>query len=171
MVGRSNLSIASRNHLVAAATCLAAISSAAPLHATPSSLFVGTVQWQGSFAPLNLNTRGNDFDVKMKTRDDFDLFVVRNAIGIGGTSGWHTHPGPSLVTVTLGEITLYDAALCTPRHLGVGETFIDEGGDHVHLIRNESGAPAEASAVQIMPRGAARRVDAARPNNCAADTQ
>ncbi|MCW3798066.1 hypothetical protein OMW55_09650 [Sphingomonas sp. BN140010] len=32
-----------------------------------------------------------------------------------------------------GEITLYDASLCTPKRLTAGQTFVDEGGDHVHL--------------------------------------
>ena len=60
----------------------------------------------------------------------------------------------------------HDAALCTPTRLGVGQTFVDEGGGHLHLVRNETAVPAVVSVVQIMPRGLTRRIDAPRPNNC-----
>jgi hypothetical protein len=36
----------------------------------------------------------------------------------------------------------------------------------VHLLRNESGAPAETIAVQLLPNGAARKTDAPDPGNC-----
>jgi len=66
--------------------------------------------------------------------------VTRNAIAIGGQSGWHTHPGPSLITVTVGAIVAYDSDTCAPRQYGTGDTFVDPGDGHVHLLRNESGA-------------------------------
>jgi quercetin dioxygenase-like cupin family protein len=133
--------------------------------ATPAAGFVGTVQWHGPFGDLDIKTKSDTFDLKLKTKGDSDLYVTRNAIAADGTSGWHTHPGPSLVTVTLGEITVYDAAVCAPTRYGLGETFVDDG-DHVHLIRNESGTAAETAAVQLIPRGATRRIDAEQPNNC-----
>jgi quercetin dioxygenase-like cupin family protein len=109
--------------------------------------------------------------LKLKLKGDTDLVVTKIAIGAGGTSGWHTHPGSSLVKVTAGTVTLYDADPCTGRQLGVGGTFVDEGGGHLHLVRNETGVAAEVSVVQIMPAGLPRRIDAPRPNNCAADVQ
>jgi quercetin dioxygenase-like cupin family protein len=150
---------------VAALACLAAF--ATPAQATTQSGFAGTVQWHGPFGDLDVMTKSATFDLKLKTKGDSDLYVIRNAIAVGGTSGWHTHPGPSLVTVTLGEITVYDAAVCAPTRYAAGDTFVDDG-DHVHLIRNESGAVAETGAVQLIPRGATRRIDAPQPNNCPA---
>ena len=138
---------------------------AAPVHATTQSGFVGTVQWHGPFGDLDIKTKSDTFDLKLKTKGDSELYVIRNAIAVGGTSGWHRHPGPSLVTVTLGQVTVYDDALCTPTTFHAGDTFVDDG-DHVHLIRNDSAAVAETSAVQLIPRGAMRRIDAPQPNNC-----
>lgn len=143
----------------------------APAHATPSSGFVGTVQWQGTFDPMNTKTKTDGFDLRLHTKDDMNLLVSRIAIAPGGTSGWHTHPGMSLVTVLSGEIVLYDDALCRGRRLTVGQTFVDQGGDHVHLVRNETGAAAEVGAVQLMEAGVPTRIDAPRPNNCAANVQ
>ena len=142
-----------------------------PAHATPSSGFVGTVQWQGVFDPLNAKVKTDGIDLRIHSKDRMNLVVTRIAIAPSGTSGWHTHPGLSLVTVLSGEITLYDAALCAPRRLVAGQTFVDEGGDHIHLVRNETTSPAEVGAVQLVQPGVPGRVDAPRPNNCAAAVQ
>jgi hypothetical protein len=39
-------------------------------------------------------------------------------------------------------------------------TFVDEGGDHVHVIRNEGVVDARTITVQLLPAGATRRIDA-----------
>lgn len=69
-----------------------------------------------------------------------------------GSSGWHTHPGPALVTIVRGSLTLYaaprgdddhddegdddsdgDDGRCTSVTYHAGEGFIDPGFGHVHL--------------------------------------
>ena len=47
----------------------------------------------------------------------------------------------------------------------VGEP-IDPGGDHVHLLRNEGTSEARTVAVQLLPSGATRRIDAEAPSGC-----
>ena len=39
-------------------------------------------------------------------------------------------------------------------------TFVDEGGKHVHVIRNEGAVEARTITVQLLPAGATRRIDA-----------
>ena len=62
-----------------------------------------------------------------------------------------------------------DDASCTP-HVYTANTadnsFVDIGGGDVHLIRNETGAEAKTMAIQFVPAGATRRVDAADPGHC-----
>lgn len=154
-----------------AAICGGAFLLAVPVHATPSSGFVPAPEWQGPFEDLNFKTKTDNLDLKLQVKGDMTLVATRINIAPGGTSGWHTHPGSSLVTVTQGQITLYDATLCTPKRLGVGETFVDEGGDHVHLVRNETDSSAAVGVVQMVERGAPGREDAPRPTNCAANVQ
>lgn len=169
--------IAARNsfvtgpRLAAAATLLAMATIAVPAHGTPASGFVGTVQWEGVFGDMDIRPKTDTFELRLKAKGEFDLVVTRIAIGVGGTSGWHTHPGSSLVTVTGGEITLYDADNCTPTRLRVGQTFVDEGGDHVHLVRNETSSPAQVSVVQMVERNVPRRNDAPLPDSCAASVR
>ena len=158
---------------IASAAALIAASAlvAGTAQATPPNQFVSTLEWEGPFAAIDVKTKYEAWHLKLDAKGATDLVVTRIAIGPGGSSGWHTHPGSSLVTVTEGTITLYDAQLCTGRTLGVGQTFIDEGGGHLHLVRNETAVPAAVGAVQFMPRGIPRRIDAPRPNNCDADVQ
>jgi quercetin dioxygenase-like cupin family protein len=106
--------------------------------------------------------------LKMNVRGDSDVYIVQNTFPPGGHTGWHTHPGPSLVTVTAGTITAYEAddPTCTPHVYNTGDSFTDIGCGDVHLLRNEGADPAVTIAVQVIPAGAARRIDADQPANC-----
>lgn len=158
-------------HKLAKALSVASLVAAVPAQATPASGFVGTVQWQGLLDPLNAKVKTDGIDARLHSKDAANLLVVRFNVAPGGTSGWHTHPGMSLVTVISGEISLYDAALCTPRRLTAGQTFVDEGGDHAHLVRNETSATTQLGAVQLVQPGVPGRIDLPRPNNCDAGVQ
>jgi quercetin dioxygenase-like cupin family protein len=158
--------IAVATRMAAVAALLGAAAIAVPGQATPASGFVGTQLSKGQYGDIDLKLKSDSFDLKLDTKGDSDLYVVRNAIAAGGQSGWHTHPGPSLITVTVGEITVYEDPLCTPKVYRAGDGSIDLGGGHVHLIRNETSAPAETVVVQFVPRDAVRRIDAPQPNNC-----
>ena len=141
---------------------------APPAFATAASGFVGTQLAKGAYGPIDLKMKTDTFDIKLDTKGDADVYVTRNAIAVGGQSGWHTHPGPSLVTVTVGEITVYDGddPVCPGHVYRAGEGSIDFGDGHLHLIRNESGAVAETVAVQFIARDAVRRIDEPKPTNC-----
>jgi quercetin dioxygenase-like cupin family protein len=106
--------------------------------------------------------------LKMNVRGDSDVYVTRHTFQPGQHTGWHTHPGPSLITVVAGELTVYeaDSPTCTPIIYHTGESFTDIGCGDIHLVRNEGTVPAMDVAVQIVPAGAARRIDADQPANC-----
>jgi quercetin dioxygenase-like cupin family protein len=106
--------------------------------------------------------------LKMNVRGDSDLYIIQNTFPVGAHTGWHTHPGPSLITVISGDLTVYDSedATCTPHVYHAGESFTDIGCGDVHLVRNEGHVEAVNVAVQIVPAGAARRIDADQPANC-----
>jgi quercetin dioxygenase-like cupin family protein len=141
---------------------------AADVLATSGSGFTAAQQWKGVFGAINVKNETDGYELELKTKGVSDVYVTRNTIAVGGHSGWHTHPGPSLIMVTVGEIMAYegDDPTCTPTRYQAGQGFVDPGNGHVHLLRNESGAPAETVAVQFLPRGASRRIDAPAPANC-----
>lgn len=55
-----------------------------------------------------------------------------------GTSGWHTHPGPVIVSIAEGEVEVTNARDCLPRTYTAGEAFIDPGQGSVHVAVNPS---------------------------------
>lgn len=55
-----------------------------------------------------------------------------------GTSGWHTHPGPVIVSVAEGELRLINERDCVERTYGAGEAFIDPGQGNIHIASNPS---------------------------------
>jgi hypothetical protein len=149
--------------------------------ATPSSGFMGTTLALGRFGDIdvfnhlalpNTDSQGDDhvWLSMQKTKGPSDLYVQTNVWQPGGSTGWHSHPGHSLIIVTAGAVTDYesDAPDCKPAVYTQGMGFVDSGGDHVHLIRNEGTVPASTVAVQLIPAGATRRVDAAQPAGCPA---
>jgi quercetin dioxygenase-like cupin family protein len=105
--------------------------------------------------------------VAVDSKGDSDVHVVSNVFVPGGHSGWHTHPGPSLITVKTGAITVDDGhdQTCTGTVYTAGQGFVDAGDGHVHILRNEGTSSAE-TAVQILPAGAVRRIDVPAPGNC-----
>jgi hypothetical protein len=96
-----------------------------------------------------------------KDKGPSDLYVQSNEWLVGGTTGWHSHPGHSLIIVTEGALTAYegDDPSCTPNVYTEGMGFVDRGGDHFHLVRNEGSVVARTVAVQLVPAGATRRID------------
>jgi quercetin dioxygenase-like cupin family protein len=157
----------------------AALSVPNAVRATPASGFSGVTTAVGRFEELDVLNHAFPYDFgeaqvdrwmsAQKTKGPSDLYVQSNVWQPGGYTGWHTHPGHSLIIVTFGTITVYDGQdpSCAARTYTVGQGFVDEGGDHVHLIANEDPAlEARTIAVQITPAGATRRVDAAAPAAC-----
>jgi quercetin dioxygenase-like cupin family protein len=166
-----------RTRVLAATAAIATVSAlilvaaliVVPALATPQSGLTATQVAKGRFGKINVKTHNfPPHKVRIKTKGDSDLYVIRNTFAAGGTSGWHTHSGPSLITVTTGEITAYegDDPSCTPTIYRAGEGFVDPGDGHVHLLRNETTTAAETVAVQILPKDAMRRIDAPDPGNC-----
>ena len=108
------------------------------------------------------------WNLKTKVKGDSDVYVVQNTFPPGAHSGWHTHSGPSLIAVTSGALTVYEASnhICTPIIYTAGQSFTDIGCGDVHLIRNEGSVNAVTVVVQMVPAGAMRRIDAPQPPSC-----
>jgi hypothetical protein len=168
--------------VVLATITLAATTYVANVQATPASGFTGSTLAMGRFGDIDVSNHQfleddgardasghrhfkNLWLSFQKTKSASDLYVQSNVWQPGGTTGWHTHPGHSLIIVTAGTVTAYegDDRRCRPHVYTAGMGFVDEGGDHVHVIRNEGAIEARTIAVQLIPAGADRRADGA-PN-------
>ena len=147
---------------------VAILASAGVVYATTGSGITTTQIVQGNFGDIHVKTNFDGHKVDIDTKGDSDLYVVSNVIVPGGNTGWHTHPGPSLITVKSGTITAYegDDPTCSPTVYTAGQGFVDPGDGHVHILRNEGTVPAETIAVQLVLDGGTRRIDTPAPGNC-----
>jgi quercetin dioxygenase-like cupin family protein len=139
--------------------------------ATPQSGQTTATVAQAAFQPLHVKGKAYPakiWRVHMKTHGVSDFYVIDNTFAPGGTTGWHSHPGPSLIFVKAGTITNYlgDDRHCTPHVYTAGQGFVDEGGDAIHMLRNNGDVVAETVAVQFLQQGATRRIDEPDPGNC-----
>ena len=156
----------------------------AKARATTASGFVGTTVAVARFGEIDvfnqLPRNGNVWLSLQKTKGSSDVYVQSNvwqpknvAQPNGGSTGWHTHPGHSLIIVTSGTLTEYDGE-CKPHVYAFvpgqpAPTFVDPGRGHVHIVRNEGSVVASSIAVQLVPfdpKKANRRIDAAAPADC-----
>lgn len=153
---------------VAQALALALIAVSASIGvavATPGLGAVGTILSRGTLeAGVNLHHA----DLHLKTKDSIDVVTQSITIAPGGHTGWHSHPGPVLVTIAAGTMTFYDAddPTCSPGTYVTGDTFVDPGHGHVHLARNEESTNLVLYATYLVPVGAAIRTDVPNPGNC-----
>jgi len=112
--------------------------------------------------------RGRDiWKARIITRGATDVHMIQNTIVPGGTFGWHSHPGPSLVIVKAGTATFYDAddRRCAPHVVPTGSGFVDNGQD-THVVRNEGTVDLVTEVVSLVPAGFARRIDEPAPPTC-----
>src|SRR5438874_12136063 len=82
--------------------------------------------------------------LKMNIRGDSYVYVTQITFQPAAQTGWHTHPGPSLITVISGDLTYYDSqdATCTPHIYHAGDSLTDIGCGDIHLVRNEGNVDA-----------------------------
>ena len=165
------------------AVCMVvALSHVESARATPATGFTGTTLAKGTFTDFQVINRltqdqlrrlapgfpGDTWSSLEKTEGPSDLYIQTNTWAPGATTGWHTHPGHSLIVITSGQVTEYHAD-CTSQVYGPGtrngSTLVDTGNDE-HLIRNEGSVAATGFAVQLVANGAQRRIDEPSPKTC-----
>jgi quercetin dioxygenase-like cupin family protein len=112
---------------------------------------------------IHVKSKSDVNEVDLKTKGLSDVYVVQNVIVPGGHTGWHSHPGPSIISVVSGHATEYRSDDPIGTVYAAGDAFVDEGGDHAHIIVNEGETNLVLVAFQILPTGAPRRIDEPAP--------
>ena len=151
---------------------------AAPAHATPQSGVTSVAIANGTFADIDVYAK-TDIDpgpttdywkAAISTKGASHLYLVQNTVIPGGTFGWHSHPGPSLVIVVSGTATEYegDDPTCTPHVHPAGSTFVDAGEATGHLVRNEGSVNLVVVVARLIPEAVAptQRIDLPNPGYC-----
>ena len=92
-----------------AAGLLGAISMFGFVQATPGNGVTSTLFAVGRFDDIDAKTltdidptdKTDLWQARINTKGSSDLYILENRIAPGGTFGWHSHPGPSLVVVKI----------------------------------------------------------------------
>ena len=138
----------------------------------PSNILSGTILARASFVePVDIKIKIDDGSQEVIHAPEVRETVMQQiVIGPGGSTGWHSHPGPAVAMIKAGALALYSSEdpTCTPRIYLAGEAFVDSGQGHVHMARNLS--PSDNVEVWVtyfdVPPGGAVRIDAPNPGNC-----
>jgi quercetin dioxygenase-like cupin family protein len=98
--------------------------------------------------------------------DERDVVVQQVTIAPGGHSGWHSHPGATVINVDAGTFTFYSATDCVAQNFAAGQGVVEAGGG-VQLARNEGTEPLVLHVVYFdVPVGGDFRIDEPEPANC-----
>jgi len=135
-----------------------------PAGATPPVGFSG-VNIAGPMVLDAIHTKSETDDhIRIKSKGFTDVYITEITIVPGGHGGWHSHPGPSFITVKSGKATFHDDCddPIVPRFYPAGTGFVEDAGC-VHLLSNEGNVDLKVVVVQIVPFGAPRRIDEPSP--------
>jgi quercetin dioxygenase-like cupin family protein len=119
----------------------------------------------GSGVSSSIVSRGTTHgDIRLRARQPTDVVFARVTLQPGGSTGWHTHPGPLLAVVTSGTLTHYDRR-CHAKTYTTGQAFKET--QRVHMGANKTSAPVVLDVTYIVPGGGPLSGDARAPR-CAA---
>jgi hypothetical protein len=141
--------------LATTALIVVLVTSASLVGVTMASPAMGvqpTLLARGAYEDFKVKSvKGSPVQFDVKAKSVVDVVVRKHDYAVGSHTGWHSHPGPVFITVTDGTLTyyLYDDPTCTPHVVTKGSGFVDDGRGH--MVRNESGQPAQDVSVIIAP--------------------
>lgn len=133
---------------------------------TPSSGVTPTIIARGNIGAFHVQSKFEQYNIELKTHDDTDI-QVRSAIASPGSySGWHTHPGPVILVIKTGTLTIYDASdpSCEPKVYPAGTAFFE--GTTPHNVKNEGAVTVEYGTIYFVPKNGPTRIEADFPPNC-----
>jgi quercetin dioxygenase-like cupin family protein len=169
LVRKSGLKLTATALVLGAAAALTIPSANATPQAGVSSVTIahGTFDDIDIFAKTDLDpgNRKDFWKAMINTKGASHLYVIQNTVVPGGTFGWHSHTGPSLVIVMSGTATQYEGndPTSTPSYHTAGTTFVDSGEASGHLVRNDGSVNLVVIVVRLVPEGAVQRVDLPNP--------
>ena len=99
-----------------------------------------------------------------------DVVVAKNTFSPGGSSGWHAHPGISVLVVESGELTLYREPLgggkCTEKTLSAGDTFFERPSKMQNGVNKGATDAVVFVTFFNVPHAGSARIDLPDPGDC-----
>jgi quercetin dioxygenase-like cupin family protein len=103
--------------------------------------------------------------IEVEAKRSIDVATAHLTFAPGSSTGWHRHPGPTVVTVTAGELTTTDRR-CKSKVYEAGQTFVEEGPLR-HVAVNTADTTTQVIVTFYVPTGAKLLLIPASPPACA----
>jgi len=143
--------VAMAGALVAASIGLATVALASP--------------GSGTITPVIIATGSMPTGMGLAVHPGTNTIVGQYTFGPHSSTGWHSHPGKTLVVVQSGTFTVYHDN-CSSHTYGPGSAFV-ELPSSVHIGRNETDSNVQLGVVYFdVPLGAIPRIDQPQPDGC-----
>jgi quercetin dioxygenase-like cupin family protein len=113
---------------------------------------------------IGLTSGGQSFQVGLHTMGPSTITTQLVSYGVGGHTGWHSHPGMVAVTLIAGSVQWFDED-CVETDYIAGDAWTE--GSQLHYFRVVGTTATQATAFFITAQGAALRIDRPAPP-CAA---
>jgi hypothetical protein len=144
----------SRAVAILAVTVLVALTgwAAASAHTEPTSFGI-TVDFREKVVV--------DDSIHINMRRGTEVTTTRLVVLPGGHTPWHYHPGPHVVAVTDGNVTVYETDCSVRGQFAAGGGFYDPGTSKprlIHTLYNPGSAPAEVIITDFREPGLALTV-------------
>jgi quercetin dioxygenase-like cupin family protein len=150
---------------VASATVLVLVFAGSALGTPGGNVISAPIVARGDFVDrvdVKVKFERDGSTIVANAPDAGEVVVQEITIGPGGTTGWHSHPGPVIVVVKQGTITYVraDGGECTSTPYSAGTAFVDPGQGHAHTAFNfGTGNLVLVATYFDVPVGASPRID------------
>jgi quercetin dioxygenase-like cupin family protein len=150
-----------RTVLVALVAAGLVVSAVAVASATPPSVgFASVVIGRGQAA--------RSFEAHQRKGND--VAVNQITVPPAGFSGWHSHPGTTVVAVQSGQVTLYSEPIaggeCRVRTFSAGQVFLEHPSTKYNAVNTGSEPYVVAATFFNVPHLGSSRIDQTDPGNC-----
>jgi quercetin dioxygenase-like cupin family protein len=149
-----------RTVLVALMAAVLVVSAVVMASATDPSGFVSVLIGRGQAA--------RSFEVHQRRGND--VAVNQITVQPAGFSGWHSHPGTTVVAVQSGQLTLSSEPIaggkCRVRTYTAGQVFLEHPKNEYNAVNTGSEPYVLAVTFFNVPHCGLSRIDQANPGNC-----
>jgi quercetin dioxygenase-like cupin family protein len=126
-------------------------------------LTITSISGPAGLGDVSSKSEGDGLEAEIQLKGESDVFVAHIRIAPNGQGGWHYHPGPSIISVKAGTASFFHAdSPATAIVYEEGKGFVEDAYV-VHNVKNLGATDLELVVLQIVPRGAPRRIDAPAP--------
>jgi quercetin dioxygenase-like cupin family protein len=125
----------------ASAALIVLVFAGSAIGTPPASVISAPILARGDFVDavdIKVKFERDGHMVVSNAPDAGEVVVQEITIGPGGTTGWHSHPGPVVVVVKAGTLTYVreSGGECIETPYPAGTAFVDPGQGHAHTAFN-----------------------------------